>query len=267
MKTNAESTDSIAWPTLSVPGISSSGTRRHARKIAVVVANDPMPSVSKNTVTKPVTSSSWTVGSHAPAAAGLAQARNEHGGEVAARARRAREQRHPQGVLAHRASTRRHLRAQQHERNPDEVRQQQVHHLHPDRRQQQDVGEPRQQLRTHGEHERTPDAQAQLVACFGQTRSRQEQQRADGDGDCRMPHAQADQEVRRGRQVGAQALGQRARRVERVAERGDRAAGACQQHAETQDDADRRGPWTDSRGWSSCLRTTTRPSASAPSAG
>ena len=57
MKTNADSTDSIVWPTLSVPGISSSGTRRIARKIAVVVANDPMPSVSKNTVTKPVASS------------------------------------------------------------------------------------------------------------------------------------------------------------------------------------------------------------------
>jgi len=57
MKTNADSTDSIVWPTLSVPGISSSGTRRIARKIAVVVANDPIPSVSKNTVTNPVASS------------------------------------------------------------------------------------------------------------------------------------------------------------------------------------------------------------------
>ena len=42
------------WPTLSVPGICSSGTIFHARNIAVVVANEPMPSVSKKLVTNPI---------------------------------------------------------------------------------------------------------------------------------------------------------------------------------------------------------------------
>ena len=41
-------------PTLSVPGICSSGTNFQARNIAVVVANDPMPSVSKKLVMKPI---------------------------------------------------------------------------------------------------------------------------------------------------------------------------------------------------------------------
>ena len=43
-----------AWPTMRVPGINSSGTRRSSRKTAVVGANDPMPSVSKKFVTKPI---------------------------------------------------------------------------------------------------------------------------------------------------------------------------------------------------------------------
>jgi hypothetical protein len=46
------------WPTFSVPGIRSSRTRPLSLKIAVVDANDPMPSVSKKFVTNPITSSS-----------------------------------------------------------------------------------------------------------------------------------------------------------------------------------------------------------------
>ena len=42
------------WPTLSVPGIFSSGTTFHALNIAVDVAYEPMPSVSKKLVTKPM---------------------------------------------------------------------------------------------------------------------------------------------------------------------------------------------------------------------
>src|SRR4051794_11315570 len=44
----------IVWPTFSVPGISFTGTRFRSLKIDVVVANDPMPSVSRNAVTKPI---------------------------------------------------------------------------------------------------------------------------------------------------------------------------------------------------------------------
>ena len=44
------------WPTLSVPGINSSGTIFQARNIAVVGANEPMPSVSKKFVTAPMKS-------------------------------------------------------------------------------------------------------------------------------------------------------------------------------------------------------------------
>ncbi len=43
-----------AWPTFSVPGISSSGTSFRSLKIEVVGANEPMPSVSKKFVTKPM---------------------------------------------------------------------------------------------------------------------------------------------------------------------------------------------------------------------
>ena len=46
------------WPTFSVPGISRSGTILKNLKIAVVGANEPMPSVSKKLVTNPVPSSS-----------------------------------------------------------------------------------------------------------------------------------------------------------------------------------------------------------------
>src|SRR5262249_34704105 len=42
------------WPTCSVPGISFTGTRSNSLYTAVVVANDPIPSVSKNAVTKPM---------------------------------------------------------------------------------------------------------------------------------------------------------------------------------------------------------------------
>ena len=44
----------IAWPTLSVPGISRSSTMRINRNSAVVGAKEPMPSVSKKFVTKPM---------------------------------------------------------------------------------------------------------------------------------------------------------------------------------------------------------------------
>jgi len=44
-----------AWPTLSVPGIFSSGTTRPSLYIEVVVANEPTPSMSKKSVTKPIT--------------------------------------------------------------------------------------------------------------------------------------------------------------------------------------------------------------------
>ena len=40
------------------PGINSSGTRRKSRNTVVVVANDPIPSVSKKLVTNPMRSSS-----------------------------------------------------------------------------------------------------------------------------------------------------------------------------------------------------------------
>src|SRR5713226_6323197 len=42
------------WPTLSVPGMSFTGTMVRSLYTAVVVANEPMPSVSKNAVTKPI---------------------------------------------------------------------------------------------------------------------------------------------------------------------------------------------------------------------
>jgi hypothetical protein len=48
----------IVCPTLSVPGISRSGTILKNLNAAVVGANEPMPSVSKKLVTKPVPSSS-----------------------------------------------------------------------------------------------------------------------------------------------------------------------------------------------------------------
>ncbi len=54
-KTNVCTTVGNAWPAFSVPGICSSGMRWRNLKIAVVVAKDPMPSVSKKLVTKPVT--------------------------------------------------------------------------------------------------------------------------------------------------------------------------------------------------------------------
>ena len=54
MKNSACVTTGSAWPTIIVPGINSSGTRRNSRKTVVVVANDPMPSVSKKLVTAPI---------------------------------------------------------------------------------------------------------------------------------------------------------------------------------------------------------------------
>src|SRR3970040_31222 len=43
-----------ACPTFSVPGIFSSDTSFHKRNIVVVVAKDPMPSVSKKLVRRPM---------------------------------------------------------------------------------------------------------------------------------------------------------------------------------------------------------------------
>ena len=51
---NASAIVGSVWPTLSVPGISRSGTILKNLKTAVVGANEPMPSVSKKLVTKPV---------------------------------------------------------------------------------------------------------------------------------------------------------------------------------------------------------------------
>ena len=58
MKMNACASVGSVWPTFSVPGIRSSRTRPLSLKIAVVGANEPMPSVSKKFVTKPIASSS-----------------------------------------------------------------------------------------------------------------------------------------------------------------------------------------------------------------
>ena len=57
MKISACAITGSAWPTSIVPGMSSSGTRRSNRNAAVVVANEPMPSVSKKLVTKPISRS------------------------------------------------------------------------------------------------------------------------------------------------------------------------------------------------------------------
>ena len=53
MKMSASAMVGGVWPTLSVPGISRSGTMRRSLKNDVVGANEPMPSVSKKFVTKP----------------------------------------------------------------------------------------------------------------------------------------------------------------------------------------------------------------------
>src|SRR5947209_885254 len=42
------------WPTFSVPGMSFTGTMFRSLNTAVVVANEPMPRVSKNAVTNPI---------------------------------------------------------------------------------------------------------------------------------------------------------------------------------------------------------------------
>ncbi len=54
VKMNACVIAPIVCPTFSVPGTSSSRTIFHWRKIAVVVAKDPIPRVSKKLVTNPV---------------------------------------------------------------------------------------------------------------------------------------------------------------------------------------------------------------------
>src|SRR5437764_6959908 len=52
-KMNAWAMVGSVWPTFKVPGMSLTGTRFLSLYAAVVVANDPMPSVSKNAVTNP----------------------------------------------------------------------------------------------------------------------------------------------------------------------------------------------------------------------
>ena len=54
MKIAASTTVGSACPTLSVPGMRSSGTKRKNLNSDVVVANDPIPSVSKKFVTNPI---------------------------------------------------------------------------------------------------------------------------------------------------------------------------------------------------------------------
>ena len=56
MKMRAWATTGSECPTIMVPGICSSGTRRSILNAVVVGANDPMPRVSKKFVTKPITS-------------------------------------------------------------------------------------------------------------------------------------------------------------------------------------------------------------------
>ena len=56
LEENTWATTGSEWPTIIVPGICSSGTRRSILNAVVVGANDPMPRVSKKFVTKPITS-------------------------------------------------------------------------------------------------------------------------------------------------------------------------------------------------------------------
>ncbi len=58
----------IVCPTFRVPGMRRSGTILRRRKMAVVVANDPMPSVSKKLVTPPT--ASWPASGNRPSVAG-----------------------------------------------------------------------------------------------------------------------------------------------------------------------------------------------------
>ena len=53
VKTKAWTIVGKVWPTLSVPGMIRSGTILRRRKMAVVVANDPIPNVSKKFVMAP----------------------------------------------------------------------------------------------------------------------------------------------------------------------------------------------------------------------
>ncbi len=65
---NAWAIVGIVCPTFSVPGIRRSGTILRRRNIAVVVANEPMPSVSKKLVTAPT--ASWPASGKRPSVAG-----------------------------------------------------------------------------------------------------------------------------------------------------------------------------------------------------
>src|SRR5258708_11635024 len=59
---NAWTTVGSVWPTFSVPGMIRSGTILKNRNDAVVVAKDPMPSVSKKLVIAPTPSDSGVGG-------------------------------------------------------------------------------------------------------------------------------------------------------------------------------------------------------------
>jgi hypothetical protein len=54
MKITASAVLGKAWPAFNVPGTSSSGIRRSSLKIVVVGAKEPIPSVSKKSVAKPI---------------------------------------------------------------------------------------------------------------------------------------------------------------------------------------------------------------------
>jgi hypothetical protein len=69
MKMYAWAMVASVWPTFSVPGIFSSGTRLRSLSTAVVGANEPIPNVSKKEVTKPSATSKRVGLTSGPAAA------------------------------------------------------------------------------------------------------------------------------------------------------------------------------------------------------
>src|SRR5260221_10480332 len=71
MKIMASANVGTAWPTLSVPGMFSSATTPPSLNIDVVVANEPTPSVSRKSVTKPMPS--WSGVGHTGAPGGRAR--------------------------------------------------------------------------------------------------------------------------------------------------------------------------------------------------
>ena len=78
MKIRAWTMVGIVCPTFSVPGICRSSTAFHARKSAVVVANDPIPRVSKKFVTNPIAVRNGVVAFPEPAVAPRSSRRRAH---------------------------------------------------------------------------------------------------------------------------------------------------------------------------------------------